>query len=178
MLGYATLSRFRTRGAIVSQVEIRAICPLGISDMSQSDYENLPAHLGNLVMAFDELEIALGGALMRILRNKDEFIGAVFISVLGFRQKYDLLKALAAKIDDKNLKGQFLETTARPLTRGRDATRCPPAPFHAGRRNSKESLTMTKHCAAPNEVASPPAKSAGVNGDTSWTRCVSDQHAA
>jgi hypothetical protein len=76
--------------------------------MRRPPYEDLPARLGNLVMAFNELEIALGGALMRILRNKDEFVGAVFVSVLGFRQKYDLLKALAAKIENKGLKGEFL----------------------------------------------------------------------
>ena len=34
-------------------------------------------------MAFNELEIALGGALMRVLKNTDEYIGAVFVSILS-----------------------------------------------------------------------------------------------
>ena len=66
--------------------------------MQTPKYEELPAYLGNLVMSFNDLEIALGGALMRILKNNDDYIGAVFVSVLGFRQKYDLLRALAKKI--------------------------------------------------------------------------------
>jgi hypothetical protein len=37
--------------------------------METSSYKDLPGHLGNFIMAFNELEIALGGALMRILRN-------------------------------------------------------------------------------------------------------------
>lgn len=72
-------------------------------------YKDLPAHLGNFIMAFNELEIALGGALMRILRNTDEYIGAVFVSVLGFRQKYDLLRALSTKIPNQHVKDEFLE---------------------------------------------------------------------
>lgn len=80
--------------------------------MTRPKYDDLPTHLGNLVMAFNELEIALGGALMRILHNEDEYIGAVFVSVLGFRQKCDLLKALAIKTDDEHLRDEFLETLA------------------------------------------------------------------
>src|SRR5882762_11700344 len=77
--------------------------------MHAPKYEELPAHLGNLIVAFNELEIALGGALMRILGNVDEYTGAVFVSVLGFRQKYDLLRALSIKIQNQSLKDEFLE---------------------------------------------------------------------
>jgi hypothetical protein len=77
--------------------------------MSTPTYKDLPAHLGNFIMVFNDLEIALGGALMRFLRNTDEYIGAVFVSVLGFRQKYDLLRALSSKIQNQDLKDEFLE---------------------------------------------------------------------
>lgn len=83
--------------------------PVGDNIMRPPKYEELPAQLGSLVMAFNELEIALGGALMRILRNDDDFIGAVFVSVLGFRQKHDILKALSTKIENAEVKSDFLE---------------------------------------------------------------------
>jgi hypothetical protein len=90
--------------------------------MQPPRYEDIPANLGNLIIAFNELEIALGGALMRILRNTDEYTGAVFVSVLGFRQKYDLLRALATKIENEQVKTDFLEAldSARRISEERN----------------------------------------------------------
>lgn len=79
------------------------------SQMNDGPYDDLAAPLGNLVIAFNELEIAMGGALMRILRNDDDFVGAVFVSVLGFFQKHALLKALASKLEDTNVRNELLE---------------------------------------------------------------------
>ena len=82
----------------------------------------LAAPLGNLVIAFNDLEIAMGGALMHILRNDDEFVGTVFISVLGFSQKYALLKALAVKLDNTKKRDDLLALleTARHLNEERN----------------------------------------------------------
>jgi hypothetical protein len=77
--------------------------------MSDDPFLELATPLGILVIAFNELEVSLGGALMRILRNDDDYVGAVFVSVLGFEQRYRLLKALAPKIDDQGIRSEFLE---------------------------------------------------------------------
>ena len=45
---------------------------------------------------------------MRILKNSDEYVGAVFVSVLGFDQRYRLLKALAIQIADLTIRKEFL----------------------------------------------------------------------
>jgi hypothetical protein len=68
----------------------------------------LATPLGVLIICFNELEVALGGALMRILKNSDEYVGAVFVSVLGFDQRYRLLKALAIQIADLTIRKEFL----------------------------------------------------------------------
>lgn len=82
----------------------------------------LAAPLGHLVIAFNDLEIAMGGALMHILRNDDEFVGTVFISVLGFSQKYALLKALAVKLNNTKKRDELLALleTARRLNEERN----------------------------------------------------------
>jgi hypothetical protein len=77
--------------------------------MNKDPYAELASELGNLVIAFNELEISMGGALMRILRNDDDFVGAVFVSVLGFFQKHALLKALSVKIENLQVRNELLE---------------------------------------------------------------------
>ena len=50
-------------------------------------------------MAFNELEVAVGGAIMRLLKQDDR-VGAVFVA-LNFRNKIEILKALDFKIDSE-----------------------------------------------------------------------------
>jgi hypothetical protein len=87
------------------------------------EYTEEIALLGHLIVAFNDLEIAMGGALTRILlRQDDELVAAVFISVLGFSQKHALLKALAVKLDDAQQRSRLLKLLekARHLNEGRN----------------------------------------------------------
>src|SRR5258707_7816658 len=77
--------------------------------MNHDPFQELATPLGVLVISFNELEVALGGALMRILKNSDEYVGAVFVSVLGFDQRYRLFKALAILIVDLSTRKVFLD---------------------------------------------------------------------
>jgi Lon protease-like protein len=77
--------------------------------MKKDPFLELATPLGVLIICFNELEVALGGALMRILKNSDEYVGAVFVSVLGFDQRYRLLKALAIQITDPTTRKEFLD---------------------------------------------------------------------
>jgi len=72
-------------------------------------HDAIAAPLGHLVIAFNELEVALGGALMRLLKYEDDEIGSAFVAVLGFAQKHTLLKTLAHKITDDSVRNQFIE---------------------------------------------------------------------
>lgn len=77
--------------------------------MTRYIYGDLAAPLGTLVIAFNELEVSMGGALMRILKNEDDFVGSVFVSILGFRQKYALLVALAIKIENSSVRSELFD---------------------------------------------------------------------
>src|SRR5258708_7131058 len=77
--------------------------------MNHDPFQELATPLGVLVISFNDLEVALGGALMRILKNDDDYVGAVFVSVLGFEQRYRLLLALSGKINDPKVRESFLE---------------------------------------------------------------------
>ena len=64
-------------------------------------YEAVAPALGYLILGFNELEVALGGALMYLLKQ-DELVGAAFIAYLGAAQKIKLLLALEERIEHKS----------------------------------------------------------------------------
>ena len=75
-------------------------------------FGDLAEAIGMLVISFNELEIALGGALMHIL-GQDEKTGAVFASHLSASAKLKLLDALKFKIPDGRYKDEFTEQLQR-----------------------------------------------------------------
>jgi hypothetical protein len=77
--------------------------------MNHDPFQELATPLGILVISFNDLEVALGGALMRLLKNDDDYVGAVFVSVLGFEQRYRLLSALSVKIKESKVRESFRE---------------------------------------------------------------------
>ena len=79
--------------------------------MAQDPYDELATQLGHFIVAFNGLEVALGGALMRLLKHDDEEIGAAFVAILGFSHKHALLTALAHKIPDQNARTTFVGYT-------------------------------------------------------------------
>jgi hypothetical protein len=64
-------------------------------------YDKVATSLGHLVIAFNELEVALGGALMHLLKQ-DEDVGAAFVAHLAASQKIRLLQELEGKIDHES----------------------------------------------------------------------------
>jgi hypothetical protein len=64
------------------------------------------------VIAFNELEVALGGALMYLLKQ-DEDVGAAFVSHLGASQKIRLLQELEGKIDHETTRNEFHDLVCR-----------------------------------------------------------------
>jgi hypothetical protein len=77
--------------------------------MPENYYDELARPLGYLVMAFNDLEVALGGALMRLLKQDDD-VGAVFVAHLNCSTKLNILEALEIKIYDPNRRAEFHET--------------------------------------------------------------------
>jgi hypothetical protein len=77
--------------------------------MTQNPHDELARSLGHFVMAFNDLEVALAGVLMRILQSNDEVVGNAFVVVLGFRQKSDLIKALAPRVQKQGVREELLE---------------------------------------------------------------------
>lgn len=75
-------------------------------------FEDLAEAIGMLVISFNELEIALGGALMHIL-GQDEQTGTVFASHLSASAKLKLLDALKFKIPEGPHKTEFEEQLER-----------------------------------------------------------------
>jgi hypothetical protein len=75
-------------------------------------FEDLARAIGMLVISFNELEVALGGALMHLL-NQDEATGSVFVSHLSAGVKINLLQGFAFKIADAGLKKEFSELLAQ-----------------------------------------------------------------
>ena len=71
-------------------------------------FEDLARAIGMLVISFNELEVALGGALMYLL-NQDEATGTVFVSHLSAGVKINLLQGLTFKIADTGLREEFSE---------------------------------------------------------------------
>jgi hypothetical protein len=74
----------------------------------QTKYDEVTRVLGHVIIGFNELEIATGGAIMRLLKQDDR-VGSVFVALLSFKTKIDLLKALAFKIEGNELCSRFKE---------------------------------------------------------------------
>ncbi len=79
-----------------------------VDPFGDDPFEELAQSLGMLVMSFNELEIALGGALMHLL-GQDEPTGGVFVSHLSAGSKIKLLEALSFKIKDDGVRNEFSE---------------------------------------------------------------------
>ena len=75
-------------------------------------FDDLAKALGHLVLAFNDLEVALGGALMYLLKQ-DEEVGAAFTAHLGVATKIRLLQDLDLKIEDENTRREFREMVKR-----------------------------------------------------------------
>ncbi len=75
-------------------------------------FEKVAPALGHLVLGFNELEVALGGALMYLLKQ-DEDVGAAFVAHLGAAQKIRLLLELEGKIDHEPTRKEFHEVVER-----------------------------------------------------------------
>ena len=69
-------------------------------------FDELAKALGHLVVAFNDLEVALGGALMYLLKQ-DEEVGAAFTAHLGAATKIRLLQDLDRRIEDEHTRRQF-----------------------------------------------------------------------
>ena len=75
-------------------------------------FDELAKALGHLVLAFNDLEVALGGALMYLLKQ-DEEAGAAFTAHLGAAQKIRLLQDLDGRIENENTRREFREMVKR-----------------------------------------------------------------
>jgi hypothetical protein len=82
--------------------------PSGKNGPVQDKYDDIAKVLGYLVIGFNELEIALGAAIMRLLKQDDR-TGGIFVS-LFFKTKLDILKGLAAfKIESDDVRSDFYD---------------------------------------------------------------------
>jgi hypothetical protein len=77
-------------------------------------FDELATALGHLVVAFNDLEVALGGALMYLLKQ-DEEVGAAFTAHLGVATKIRLLQDLDRRIEDENTRCEFRGLVKRAL---------------------------------------------------------------
>jgi hypothetical protein len=77
-------------------------------------FDELATALGHLVVAFNDLEVALGGALMYLLKQ-DEEVGAAFTAHLGVATKIRLLQDLDRRIEDENTRCEFSGLVKRAL---------------------------------------------------------------
>ena len=75
-------------------------------------YDKLATAIGHLVIAFNELEVALGGALMNLLKQDDN-VGAAFVAHLGAATKIRLLQELEGKIDHESTRQEFHKLVAQ-----------------------------------------------------------------
>jgi hypothetical protein len=86
------------------------------------EYDDVARSLGHLVIAFNELEVALGGALMHLLKQEDD-VGAAFVAHLGASQKLPLLKDLEGKIDHEPTRREFHSIVERAAKINADRNR-------------------------------------------------------
>jgi hypothetical protein len=84
-------------------------CAKGSQQMAiENTHDKVANVLGHFVLGFSELEIALGGAIMRLLKQDDR-VGAVFAGLLSFSNKLEVLHALDFKIERQDVRDQFKE---------------------------------------------------------------------
>ncbi|MCP1747560.1 hypothetical protein [Bradyrhizobium japonicum] len=81
-----------------------------------------------IVIAFNELEVALGGALMHLLKQ-DEDVGAAFVAHLGASQKIRLLQELDGKIDHEATRQEFRSKALTPAVQGLSLVMCDKCEF-------------------------------------------------
>jgi hypothetical protein len=86
-------------------------------------FDKLATVLGHLVIAFNELEVALGGALMYLLKQ-DEEVGAAFVAHLNAATKIRLLQALDGKIEDESTRSEFRDIVKRVSEINAERNRC------------------------------------------------------
>ncbi len=79
---------------------------------SPDHFDRVATSLGHLVIAFNELEVALGGALMHLLK-RDEEVGAAFVAHLTASQKIRLLQELEGKIDHETTRQDLHDIVCR-----------------------------------------------------------------
>lgn len=72
-------------------------------------FDKLATALGHLVLAFNDLEVALGRALMYLLKL-DEEVGSAFVAHLGAATKIRLLQDLDRRIENESTRSEFRET--------------------------------------------------------------------
>jgi hypothetical protein len=77
-----------------------------------SPYDELAAPLGSFIIAFNELELAVGAAIMNIL-DQEERVGAVFVALLPFSMKLKMIRALDFKIKGHPYQERFTRLVNR-----------------------------------------------------------------
>jgi hypothetical protein len=55
--------------------------------MNRDPYEEVASPLGHFVMAFNEIEFAVAGAIMHLL-DQEERVGGVFAALLNFCKRF------------------------------------------------------------------------------------------
>jgi hypothetical protein len=70
--------------------------------------DKLATALGHLIIAFNDLEVALAGALMYLLKQDGE-VGAAFVAHLGAATKIRLLQDLDGRIENESTRSEFRE---------------------------------------------------------------------
>jgi hypothetical protein len=70
--------------------------------------DKLATALGHLIIAFNDLEVALARALMYLLKQ-DEEVGAAFVAHLGAATKIRLLQDLDGRIENESTRSEFRE---------------------------------------------------------------------
>src|ERR1700730_16856696 len=70
--------------------------------------DKLATALGHLIIAFNDLEVALAGAVMYLLKQDGE-VGAAFVAQLGAATKIRLLQDLDGRIENESTCSEFRE---------------------------------------------------------------------
>jgi hypothetical protein len=75
---------------------------------TDDQFDKLARVLGHLIIAFNGLEVALGGALMYLLKQ-DEEVGAAFVAHISAATKIHLLQDLEGRIKNESSRSEFRE---------------------------------------------------------------------
>jgi hypothetical protein len=79
-----------------------------MADDDVDQFDKLARVLGHLIIAFNGLEVALGGALMYLLKQ-DEEVGAAFVAHINAATKIRLLQDLDGRIKNESTRNEFRE---------------------------------------------------------------------